>query len=266
MGEPGDAVERDGEGVVGRLGEVVVQEGGLVAGHADHRLLELHLDQPALGAELDDVALDLDRHAGHELGALEHGEDVVQRHAALELERGEAGGDLVQPGAVLVQRRERLVGLGEDGGDLLEDVLHAVDVERHDVAALGDGDHQRVGLLRHALGRTVARAGLRRQDRRVGHQLHVAPGDPGRVRVDRDRAVHLRELVEQRGRVVDVQLDAAREQERQLVGIPDDDQAPGAGMDDVVDALAHRGAGSDHLQGLDQPGLLPRLELIELFP
>ena len=109
---------------------------GLVGGGADHRLLELHLDQPALGAELDDVALDLDRHARHELGALEHGEHVVQRRAALELERGQARGDLVEARAVLVERRERLVGLREHGRDVLEDVLRAVDVERDDVAPL----------------------------------------------------------------------------------------------------------------------------------
>ena len=113
-----------------------MDEGGLVGGDADHRLLELHLDQPALGAELDDVALDLDRHARDELGALQDGEHVVQRRAALELERGEAGGDLVQAGAVLVERRQRLVGLGEHDGDVLEDVLRAVDVERDDLAAL----------------------------------------------------------------------------------------------------------------------------------
>ena len=164
-----------------RLGQVVVQQRGLVARDADHRLLELHLDQPALGAELDDVALDLDGHARDELGALQDGEDVVQRHAALELERGQARGDLVEAGAVLVQRRQRLVGLGEHGGDLLEDVLRAVDVERDDVAALGDGDDQRVGLLGDALGGAVARAGLRREDRRVRHQLDVAPGDLRRV-------------------------------------------------------------------------------------
>ena len=187
-----------------------MQQRGLVGGDADHRLLELHLDQPALGAELDDVALDLDRHAGHELGALEDGEDVVERDAALELERGQAGGDLVEAGAVLVEGRERLVGLGEDRGDLLEDVLGAVDVEGDDLAPLGDGDHERVGLLGHALGRAVAGARLGREDRRVRHQLDVGPGDLGRRGVERDRAVHLRELVEQLRRVIDVELDAAR--------------------------------------------------------
>ena len=115
-----------------------MHERGLVGGDADHRLLELHLDQPALGAELDDVALDLDRHARDELGALEHGEHVVQRDAALELERRQPRGDLVEAGAVLVERRQRLVGLGEHDGDVLEDVLRAVEVERDDVAALAE--------------------------------------------------------------------------------------------------------------------------------
>ena len=249
-----------------RLGEVVVQQRGLVGGDADHGLLELHLDQAALGAELDDVALDLDRHAGHELGALEHGEDVVERHAALELERGQARRDLVEAGAVLVERREGLVGLGEDGGDLLEDVLRAVDVERDDLAPLGDRDHERVGLLGHALGRAVAGARLEREDRRIRHQLDVGPGDLRRRLVERDRAVHLRELVEQLRGVVDVELDAAGEEERELVGVADHDQAARASVHDVVDPLPDRRARRDHLERLHEPGLLPRFELDELFP
>ena len=124
-----------------------MHERGLLGRGADHRLLELHLDQPALAAELDDVALDLDRHARHELRALQHRQHVVQRRAALELQRGQAGGDLVQAGAVLLERRQRLVGLGEHHRDVLEDVLHAVDVDRDDLAALGDRDHERFGLL-----------------------------------------------------------------------------------------------------------------------
>jgi len=56
-------------------------------------------------------ALDLDRHARDELGALKHGQHVVQRPATLELERRQARRDLVEAGAVLVERRERLVCL-----------------------------------------------------------------------------------------------------------------------------------------------------------
>src|SRR3954451_16997693 len=73
------------------LDDVVAHEGGLVGGHADHRLLQLHLDQASLRAQLDDIALDLNCHASHELCSLKHCEHVVQRHAALELERGETG-------------------------------------------------------------------------------------------------------------------------------------------------------------------------------
>src|SRR4051794_29455169 len=98
MGEAPDLLQDRCEVLVAVLGEVVVHEGGLVGGGADGGLLELHLDEAALGAELDDVALDLDGHARHELGALEDGEDVVQRGAALELERREAGRDLVEAG------------------------------------------------------------------------------------------------------------------------------------------------------------------------
>ena len=79
VGEAPDLLERGGERLVGVVGEVVAHERRLLGGRADHRLLELHLDQAALAAELDDVALDLDRHARHELGALQHGEHVVQR-------------------------------------------------------------------------------------------------------------------------------------------------------------------------------------------
>ena len=78
-----------GEVLLGVLDRVVADQRRLVGGDADHRLLELHLDQPALGAELDDVALDLDRHPGHQLGPLQDREHVVEDAAALELEHGQ---------------------------------------------------------------------------------------------------------------------------------------------------------------------------------
>jgi hypothetical protein len=52
----------------------------------------------------------------------------------------------------------------------------------------------------------------------------------------------------------------------QAIRVADDDETAGPGVDDVVDPLTHRSAWGDHLQCLDQPGLLPRLELSELFP
>ena len=81
--------------------------------------------------------------------------------------------------------------------------------------------------------------------------------DLRRVRVEDDRAVHLRHLVEERRRVVDLELDAAGEQEAQVLRLADHDQPAGARVQDVVDALAQRGAWRDHLQCLHQPRLRP---------
>ena len=252
--------------LVGALDDVVAHQRGLVGGHADHRLLELHLDQPALGPELHDVALDLNRHARHELGALEHGEHVVQRHASLELECGEAGGHLIEAAAVLVERGQRLVRLGQHDRDVLEDVLGAVEVERHHAAAGGDGDHERVGLLGHALRGAVPGARLERQDRGVRHELDVRPEDLGAVRGEDDRPVHLRQLVEQLGRVVHVDLDAAGEQEAELLRLAQADESACPGGHDVVETLPDGSARSDHLERPDQPGLLPGFELSSVVP
>ena len=144
----------------------------------------------------------------------------------------------MQAAAVLVERRQRLVGLRQHHRDVLEDVLDAVDVERYDLAALRDRHHQRIGLLGHALGRAVAGPRLEGQDRRIRRQLHVDLRDLRRVRAQHDRAVHLRQLVEQRRRVVELELDPPREQEREFVGVPDHDQPARMGMQDIVDSLA----------------------------
>jgi hypothetical protein len=182
----------------------------------------------------------------------------VQGRAALELERREARRDLVEAAAVLVERRQGLVGLGEDDRDLLEDVLGAVDVEADHVAALGDCDHERVRLLGHALGGAVPHPGLLGEDRRIRRQLDVRPHDPRCTAIQHNGAVHLRDLVQERRRVVDVEADPAREQERQVVRLPDHDQSARPGLNDLVDTLAQGRSGGDHLQRLDQSGLLPR--------
>ena len=251
---------------LGVLDRVVADQRRLFGGDADHRLLQLHLDQPALGAELDYVALDLDRHPGHELGPLQDGEGVVEDAAAFELEDAEAGRDLVEALAVLLERGQALVGLGEDGGDVLKDVLGPLDVERDDVAPLGDRDHQGVGLFRDALGGAVPGAGLAREDRRVRHQLDVGPDDLGGLAVEDDRAVHLRHLVEHRRRVVDVELDPSREQMGDIARLGDDDEGAGPGVDDVVDSLPQGAARGDDVEGPQKPGVLTFRQLLKLIP
>ena len=72
-------------------------------------------------------------------------------------------------------------------------------------------------------------------DRRIGHQLDVRPVDLGGVLGEDDRAVHLRQLVEERGRVVDIELDSARIQERQLVAVAYADESACMRVQDVLD-------------------------------
>ena len=55
------------------------------------QLLELEPDEPAVDAELDDVALDLLGDAPHHLGALQHDDDVADGDEVLDLERRERG-------------------------------------------------------------------------------------------------------------------------------------------------------------------------------
>ena len=99
--------------------------------------------------------------------------------------------------------------------------LRAVDVERDDLAALGDGDD---AARRSAWRRARPCGGGCRSPRRGSS----GPASAGRcdqaifvaLAFSDDRAVHLRELVEQLRRVVDVELDAAREEEASSSGSP----------------------------------------------
>jgi hypothetical protein len=79
--------------------------------------------------------------------------------------------------------------------------------------------------------------------------------------VDDDRAVHLRELVEELWRERLVERDAAGEQERELRRIADHDQRAFVGADDVVDPLAQVCAGRDSRDGVEQLGLATRIAL-----
>jgi hypothetical protein len=73
---------------------------------------------------------------------------------------------------------------------------------------------------------------------------------------ERDRAVHLRELVEDRRGVLDVELDPAGKQRRELVLVADDDQSSGPREHDVVHPVPQGCAGRDHLEGSEESGFL----------
>ena len=102
---------------VGRLDEVVPAHEPPVVVDAAGELLELQLDQTAVVAELDDVALDLVGDAPHHLGALQHGGDVAERHEVFDLERRQRAGHAVEARLVAAEDLQRLVGAGEHAGD-----------------------------------------------------------------------------------------------------------------------------------------------------
>jgi hypothetical protein len=182
-----------------------------------------------------------------------------------ELQPGQPRRDRVESCPVLVEGGQTLVGLRKHRGYVLEDVFHPAEIERDDVAALGDRDHEGIGLLGDALGGPMAGTRLRREDRGVGHQLDVGADDLGRLLVEDDRPVHLRHLVEQRRGVVDVEVDAPRKEKGDLLRVSDDDQPARARMDDVVDALAERGARGDDVESPQEPWVLSRLQLLQII-
>jgi len=253
--------ERELRPRTGSVRVVVVHYGGTLGGHLADQLVQLHPDQPRLGAELDAVALDLLGHPRRHLRALQHDEDIVEHDGVLKLERGQPRQDLVEPLPVGLERRERLIRLREDLGHGIELVTRLRDVHGDRGALLGDGDHERTGLLRDTLGSAVPRARLVRRDRRVGHQLHVRVRDLRQRRRDDDRSVHLRELVEELRREGLVEPHPTGEEKRELTGIADHDQRAFARADHVVDRLAELRPRRDALERVEQQRIAARVVL-----
>ena len=113
-----------------RVDEVVLGHQAAVVLDAAHQLLELEQHEPAVGAELDDVPLDLLGDPPHHLGALQHGGDVADGHEVLDLERRQRAAHRVEAGLVPLEDLQRLVGAGEHPRDRLQRVLLAAAVDR----------------------------------------------------------------------------------------------------------------------------------------
>ena len=77
--------------------EVVLGDEPTILLDATDQLVELQHDQPAVGAELDDVPLDLLGDPPHHLGPLQHRRDVADRHEILDLQCGERTAHGVEP-------------------------------------------------------------------------------------------------------------------------------------------------------------------------
>ena len=251
--------EREGRLRSGRDGVVVAHDRVALGGDVADELVELEPDQPAFAPQLDAVAHDPLGHPRRHLGSLQGDEHVVEDDCVLELERGEPGQDLLQPLPVGLERAERLVRLREDVGHGVELVAGGADEDRDRLALLGDGDHERTGLLRDALRGAMAGPGLLRGDRRIRHQLYVGPGEPLDRGVDDDRPVHLGQLVEQLRTEGRIEPDAAAVQERELSGVAEHDQRALVGANHVVDGLPERRPGRNRLDRRQQVRVAARV-------
>ena len=109
-------------------GQVVADHQLALGVDAGDQLLELQGEQPAVGAELEHVVLDLAGDPGDHLEPLgDHG-DVADGDQVLDLQRGQGAGDLVEAQLVALERGQRLVGAGQDLAGVLEDVAGLADV------------------------------------------------------------------------------------------------------------------------------------------
>ncbi len=232
----------------GRGGEVVADDQLALGVDAGHELVELQGEQPAVGAELDHVALDLVGDAADHLQALRHGGHVPDRDQVFDLQGRQGAGDLVEAVLVAFERGQGLVGLGQDGRRLLQDVADAVEVEGDDAHRLADGDDRQARLQGDALRGAVAGAGLVGGDGGVGHEVHGRADDLV-VTAHHDGAVHLGQLAQPGGREVDVEQEAAAADLFDDLVVAEDDQPAGLSAQDSLQAVAQRCARRHSGQG-----------------
>ena len=143
---------------------------------------------------------------------------------------------------VIAQCREPLRRLREHVCNRIELVAGAAGVDVDGIALLRDRHDDRIGLTRNALCRAVPRACLGCRQARIGHQVHVGTHDVLELGIKHDRAVHFGELVQHLRRERHVELDATRDQRRDLIARSNNDQRAKVSHDDVVDAETQIGA------------------------
>ncbi len=236
-------------------GRVVAQHERALLAHPGEKLRELEGEQAAVGAELDDIALDLQRDAQHHLATLRDHRDIAHGDEVVDLQGGEVGAHLVESHAVALERRDGLVGAGEDRAGVLQDVAPTVDVDRDGRHGLADADRGVECLTRDPVGGAVARARLVGGECGIGVQVHGCAQDARRVVVEDDRAVHLGEFAQSIGGELDVEGEAAARDDIDRTVKAEDDERSGATAEDALEAVAQWRARSDHGQHVAKPGL-----------
>ena len=176
----------------------------------------------------------------HHLAALHHGDDVTQRDDVLELQPGQVGDRIVEADLVPLERLQRLVGAIEQAADVLQLVLGAAGVDVDHAHLLARRHHRHLQRAGDALSGAVAGARLAGRHGRIGHQVHVGPGDAPAVGGDDDRAVHLRQLGEPLRAVRRVDQEATGADGQHVGPVVEHQQGTCLGPHDPVDAVAKR--------------------------
>ena len=211
---------------------------GIHAGAGE--LLELHLHELALVAQLDNAILKLSLCLLHDLEARENPGDIGERNVVIELE-----GRQTQQGAVErltggLKRGDELVDRAHDGGDGLDLIALAVNVHVDDGTTGRDRDHDGIGEHRHASGSAVTHARLARGKRGIGIEVEVGAQDLGEVAVDNDGTVHLGELEQAVRGERNVEWEAVVTGSEHVFGVADADKGTQVTGDDHVEGGADR--------------------------
>ena len=187
-----------------------------------------------------------------QLGALEQVDHVAQGDDVLDLEGGQVGRDLVQAGLVPLEGLEGLVAATEDRRDGLQLVALVLGVDGHHGHVLGDRDDRDADGSGDTLGRAVPGAGLLGRDVRVGHQVHVRPGDVAGIGREHDGTVGLGQLGQALGRERHGDQEAAGGDVEHLRAVTDDDERAHARLQDAVQALSQRSPGGHRGKGAQE--------------
>ena len=221
---------------------------GIHAGAGE--LLELHLHELALVAQLDNAILKFGLCLLHDLEARENTGNVGERNVVIELEGRQAQQGAIERLTGGLERGDELVDRAHDGGDRLDLVALTVDVHVDDGTTSRNRDHDGVGEHRHASGSTVTHARLTRGERGIGIEVEVGAQDLGEVAIDNDGAVHLGKLEQAVRGKRNVEREAVVTSSEHVFGVADADKGAQVTSNDHVEGGANRLAGGSQANSL----------------
>ena len=236
---------------LGGIARVVANHQVVLGIHAGAgELLELHLHELALVAQLDNAILKLGLCLLHDLEARKDAGDVGERDVVVELKGCQAQQGAIERLTSGLKRGNELVDRAHDGSDGLDLIALTVDVHVDDGTTGRNRDHDGIGEHRHASGSTVTHARLTRGKRGIGIEVEVGAQDLGEVAIDNDGAVHLGKLEQAVRGKRNVEREAVVTGSEHVFGVADADKGAQVTGNDHVESGADRLARCRQTNGL----------------